>query len=93
MHKPQDQHLEAVYRILRYLKKTPRRGSCLRNTVTWIFMPSLMQIGEEIGTVGNPHQDTLPWVYSGDCSSKQVYEEGTKEIALSVVSVTFNALM
>lgn len=25
-------------------------------------------------------------VYSGDCSSKQVYEEGTKEIALSVVS-------
>uniref|UniRef100_A0A803MPM2 Uncharacterized protein n=1 Tax=Chenopodium quinoa TaxID=63459 RepID=A0A803MPM2_CHEQI len=26
MHKPQSQHLEAVYRILRYLKGTPRRG-------------------------------------------------------------------
>ena len=26
MHKPQEQHMEAVYRILRYLKGTPGRG-------------------------------------------------------------------
>ncbi|XP_010690757.2 kinesin-like protein KIN-7F [Beta vulgaris subsp. vulgaris] len=35
---------------------------------------------------GLPTAYSFDRVYSGDCSSKQVYEEGTKEIALSVVS-------
>ncbi|XP_021738726.1 kinesin-like protein KIN-7E [Chenopodium quinoa] len=35
---------------------------------------------------GLPTVYSFDRVYSGDCPSKQVYEEGTKEIALSVVS-------
>uniref|UniRef100_A0A803LUX6 RNase H type-1 domain-containing protein n=1 Tax=Chenopodium quinoa TaxID=63459 RepID=A0A803LUX6_CHEQI len=31
MHKPQEQHLEVVYKILRYLKGSPRKGVIFRN--------------------------------------------------------------
>ncbi|KAK9665969.1 hypothetical protein RND81_14G150100 [Saponaria officinalis] len=35
---------------------------------------------------GLPTAYSYDRVFSGDCSSKQVYDEGTKEIALSVVT-------
>ena len=34
MHSSQDEHLDVIYRILRYLKKTPRRGVGFRKKVT-----------------------------------------------------------
>ena len=33
MHSPYEGHLEAVYRILRYLKDTPRKGLCFKKGV------------------------------------------------------------
>uniref|UniRef100_A0A803ND66 Reverse transcriptase Ty1/copia-type domain-containing protein n=1 Tax=Chenopodium quinoa TaxID=63459 RepID=A0A803ND66_CHEQI len=54
MHKPQKQHLEAVYRILRYLKKHLEEGFYMKVMVIWISMLLLTLTGEEIVTAENP---------------------------------------
>ncbi|PHU22534.1 Kinesin-like protein NACK1 [Capsicum chinense] len=41
---------------------------------------------------GLPIAYTIDRVYKGDCSTREVYEEGTKEIALSVVSGIYSTI-
>ncbi|XP_021730020.1 uncharacterized protein LOC110696990 [Chenopodium quinoa] len=54
MHKPQKQHLEVVYRILRYLKKHLEEGFYMKVMVIWISMLLLTLTGEEIVIAENP---------------------------------------
>ena len=57
MHSPYKKHLEAVYRILRYLKGTPGKGLLLQKTTRQRHI--LMQIGQAPLLTGDPLQDTV----------------------------------
>lgn len=62
MHKPQGEHMEAIYSVLRYLKGTPTKGIMLQkngNLKMEAHTMTLMQIGMETEMIENQPLITL----------------------------------
>ena len=59
MYSPYKKHLEAMYRILRYLKGTPGKGLLFQKTTQQNIEADLMQIGQAPLLTGDPLQDIV----------------------------------
>ncbi|RVW29071.1 Retrovirus-related Pol polyprotein from transposon RE1 [Vitis vinifera] len=59
MHSPTEEHMEAVYRILRYLKMTPGKGYSSERQRTVTLKYTQMRIGQETSLTGGPLPDIV----------------------------------
>jgi len=48
MHNPSEEHMNAVIRILRYLKSSPGKGLMFSKITTWMLRDTRMQIGQGV---------------------------------------------
>jgi hypothetical protein len=48
MHNPSEEHMNAMIRILRYLKSSPGKGLMFSKITTWMLRDTRMQIGQGV---------------------------------------------
>lgn len=60
LHKSKEVHLQAVYRILHYLKGTPENEIMSTKTIDYVLKHSLIQTMLDHPLIGDPHLGIVP---------------------------------